>query len=222
MSAFLGPIHYWLFKKINLVEDRERKLVFTFTEKYGDGVEEIAADNRAKYGEYYDETPLEELVGDAAIHEFLSMEIAKVETREAALLTTLISKYGDEAKILAITTAKEHGKDFGEAQTAEAETEDVTADDVYKAVKNTFLDGMPCDHVVEVKENTNTQLVEMHTECLHLNYWKTAGADAETMCSYLGSWTNGIVTGLGVGATHSRGMTIAKGDSHCEDTYTID
>ncbi|MEE9543880.1 MAG: hypothetical protein V3V95_08875, partial [Thermodesulfobacteriota bacterium] len=178
MSAFLGPIHHWLFKKINLVEDRERKIVFAFSEKYGDDVETLAAANRSKYGEYYDETSLEELVGQAAIHEFLSMEIAKVETREAALLAALIDKYGDEAKTLALETAKEHGRAFGEGQTADADTDGVTADDVYKAVKNTFLDGMPCDHVVEVKENTETKLVETHTDCLHLNYWKSAGVDA--------------------------------------------
>ena len=61
----------------------------------------------------------------------------------------------------------------------------------------------------------------MHSDCLHIGYWKTAGTDERTMCEYLGNWINGIVTGLGVNATHSRGETIAKGDSHCEDTYTI-
>ncbi len=221
MSAFLGPIHHWLFKKINLVEDREKTLVSAFTEKYGAEINDLAADNRAKYGEYYDDTPLEELVGDAAIHEFLSLEIAKVETREAALVASLIAKHGDEAKALAIATAQKHGNAFGAAQTEGADTEGATADDVHKAVKNTFLDGMPCDHVVETTENTAAKLVEKHTECLHLGYWKTAGADAPTMCEYLGSWIGGIVTGLGVNATHERGTTIANGDSQCEDTYKI-
>ena len=221
MSAFLGPIHHWLFNKIKLVEERERKLVFAFSEKYGAEIDEIASANRTKYGEYYDGTSLEELVGQAAIHEFLSMEIAKVETREAALIAALISKYGEEAKALALATAKEHGRAFGEGQTADADTDDATADDVYKAVKNTFLDGMPCDHVVEVKEATETELVEMHTDCLHRAYWKTAGADEVTMCDYLGSWIDGIVAGLGVDAAHSRGITLVKGDPHCEDTYKL-
>jgi flagellar hook-associated protein FlgK len=221
MSAFLGPIHHWLFKKINLVEDREKTVVSAFTQKHGTEVEGLAASNRDKYGAYYDGTSLEELVGEAAIHEFLSIEIAKVETREAALIGALIKKYGDEAKTLLMETAKEHGRAFGAAQTEGADTENATADDVHKAVKNTFLDGMPCDHVVETTENTTTKLVEKHTDCLHLGYWKTAGTDAVTMCEYLGSWINGVVTGLGVNAAHSRGTTIAKGDSHCEDTYTI-
>ncbi len=221
MSAFLGPIHHWLFKKINLVEDREKKLVTAFTEKYGDEVTDIAAANRAKYGEYYDDTALEELVGQNAIHEFLSIEIAKVETREAALITALIAKYKDDAKSLIIETAKEHGKAFGAAQTEGAETEGSTADDVHKAVKNTFLDGMPCDHVVETTENTETKLVETHSDCLHKAYWKTAGAIDATMCEYLASWIDGVVTGLGVNATHSRNKTIAKGDNLCEDIYEI-
>jgi hypothetical protein len=221
MSAFLGPIHHWLFKKINLVEDREKLIVTTFSEKYGAEIEELASANRTKYGEYYDDTPLEELVGDAAIHEFLSVEIAKVETREAALIASLISKHGDEAKALAKDVANKHGNAFGAAQTEGADTEGATADDVHKAVKNTFLDGMPCDHVVETTENTTGKLVEQHTDCLHLGYWKTAGADNATMCEYLGSWINGVVTGLGVNATHTRGKTIANGDSLCEDTYTI-
>jgi hypothetical protein len=221
MSAFLGPIHHWLFKKINLVEDREKLLVSAFTEKYGAEVEEIAAANRAKYGEYYDDTSLEELVGENAIHEFLSIEIAKVETREAALIAALTSKYGDDAKDLALTTAKEHGNTFGAAQTEGADTKGVTADDVHKAVKNTFLDGMPCDHVVDTTENTETKLVETHSECLHKQYWSTAGADEATMCEYLGSWINGVVTGLGVNAAHTREKAIAKGDNLCEDRYEI-
>lgn len=221
MSAFLGPIHHWLFKKINLVEDREKKLVSAFTEKYGAETDDIAGANRGKYGEYYDDTPLEELVGENAIHEFLSMEIAKVETREAALIAALTAKYGDDAKNLIIETAKEHGKAFGAAQTEGADTEGVTADDVHKAVKNTFLDGMPCDHVVETTENTETKLTETHSDCLHKAYWKTAGTDEATMCEYIGSWIDGVVTGLGVNATHSRGKAIAKGDNLCEDTYEI-
>lgn len=221
MSAFLGPIHHWLFKKINLVEDREKTLISAFTEKFGAETEELAAENRKKYGEYYDDTPLENLVGDAAIHEFLALEIAKVETREAGLVAALIAKHGDEGKALAIETAGKHGNAFGAAQTEGADAEGATADDVHKAVKNTFLDGMPCDHVVETTENTNTKLVEKHTECLHIAYWKTAGMNEATMCEYLGSWTSGIVSGLGVNATHTRGKTIAKGDSLCEDTYTI-
>ena len=221
MSAFLGPIHHWLFKKINLVEDREKKLVSAFTEKYGSEVGDIASANRTKYGEYYDDTSLEELVGENAIHEFLSIEIAKVETREAALITALTSKYGDEAKTLAFATAKEHGNAFGAAQTEGADTKGATADDVHKAVKNAFLDGMPCDHVVETTENTETKLTETHSDCLHRQYWKTAGTDEPTMCEYLGSWINGVVTGLGVNATHSRDKAIAKGDNLCEDTYEI-
>ena len=79
---------------------------------------------------------------------------------------------------------------------------------------------MPCDHATGTKDASETQITETHSECLHINYWKAAGAPEAFMCDYLGSWISGFASS--VKARHRRGMTIAKGDNHCEDIYEVD
>ncbi len=52
MSAFLGPIHEWLYQQIKIIEDRERKLVSNFSKEYDNKeVEEIVNPIREEYGE---------------------------------------------------------------------------------------------------------------------------------------------------------------------------
>lgn len=220
MSAFLGPIHYWLFNKIKLVEAREGELTSAFAAKYGDEINSIAEANRAKYGDNFGDTPIEELIGDSPIHTYLAGAIEKVETREAALLAELIKKYGAEAEVAAKEVAHSNGEKVGKAEAAEISDGEPTADDVLKGVKNTFLDGMPCDHASGIEDASETQVTETHSECLHINYWKAAGAPEAFMCEYLGSWIDGFVSS--VKARHRRGKTLAKGDTHCEDIYEVD
>ncbi len=42
MSAFLGPIHHWLFNKITLFENLEETINKDIIAKYGDKALEIA------------------------------------------------------------------------------------------------------------------------------------------------------------------------------------
>ena len=221
MSAFLGPIHYWLFNKIMLVESREKGIIALFKEKHGDEAESIASANISKNGDYFPATPLEDMIGDEPIHSYLAEAIERVETREAALIAALIEKYGDGAKAEIIEAARKDGEKIGLAEAEELHAGGpATAEDILSAVKNAFLDGMPCDHVTHTPTPTDREAVETHSECLHKDYWKNAGADAVFMCEYLGSWIDGLVEGLG-GASHSRGKTVVKGDSLCEDFYRV-
>jgi hypothetical protein len=41
MSAFLGPIHHWLFNKIRLHEELEGRLVEQYKAIYGSEIDEI-------------------------------------------------------------------------------------------------------------------------------------------------------------------------------------
>ena len=218
MSAFLGPIHHWLFNKIRLVEEREKALATALTEKFGDEVNTLSEAGRAKYGDYYDETALEEMIGEEPIHTYLAGAIEKVETREAALIAAITEKFGEDAKARILELAQANGKKVGEAEKEEVDAD--SADDIYRAVKNTFLDGMPCDHVTDVKQTSEKEVAEIHSDCLHRAYWQSGGADDAFMCEYLGRWLDGFVQGVGVG-THTRGSTIMSGANICEDVYKL-
>src|SRR3989338_1996165 len=171
MSSFLGPIHYWLFSKIKLVEDRENAIIKVFSEKFGDDVNTIAKDARAKYGEPVGDTSLDQMIGDSPIHGFLNGRITAAETRESYVLSELIKKYGTDANSLAMDTAYNHGLETGKRALKEYEIEDVNPESAYRALQNFFLDGMPCDHVTEVDQPSEKALHGRHTDCLHKPYW---------------------------------------------------
>ena len=218
MSTFLGPIHYWLFNKIKLVEDREKTLSERFKEKYGDEIEAITEKVVSRYGPHLGDTPLDQLIGDAPIHGFLAQTIETVETREAALLCELINKYGEEAKALALEVAHNHGSSNGRKARKEYDLEGKDAKNLYNILRNYFLDGMPCDHVVEIETPSEGELIEKHTDCLHRSYWQNAGISEEFMCRYLGRWIDGFVEGVGAEG-HSRNKTLVNGDPYCEDIF---
>ncbi len=220
MSMFLGPIHYWLYNKIQLVEAREVEVALAFKEKYGDEVSALVEANCAEHGQYYDDAvALEDMIGATPIHQYLDGAIRQVETREAALLKKLIEKYGDDAKELALGAAKNHGDRVGMAENEEVASDDATPGDILNAVKNTFLDGMPCDHVTGSGEATANSVTETHSDCLHRDFWTKAGASETFMCSYLGRWIDGFAEA--VGGKHRRGKTLVNGDAQCEDVYSV-
>lgn len=220
MSTFLGPIHYWLFQKIRNVEDREEAVIKAFSERFGDGVAKIVEDVRESYGMPFDNTPLEHLIGDAAIHYWLQSAIEKAETREAALLKGLIDRFGEEGEELAMEVAFQHGKKIGKAAIEEGKNQGEGVESVYNLIKNTFLDGMPCDHVTEAENPSTDLLVEKHTDCLHRSYWERAGISGVFMCSYLERWIKGVCS-ADSRIDYKRVRSIVTGDSYCEDHYRI-
>jgi len=219
MSTFLGPIHYWLFNKIRLVEDRESAIIKGFTERFGEGIKEIERAVRERYGQPDGDTPLDELIGDAPIHQFLQGRIEVAEVREAALLALLLNRYGQDGEALAKEIAFQHGYDTGKRAIKEYEGEVMVPETAYKLLNNFFLDGMPCDHVTEVEESSERGLISKHIDCLHRGYWETAGVSSVFMCDYLYSWVNGFVKVFGV--NHRRAKSMVKGDPFCEEIFEV-
>ena len=79
-------------------------------EKYGDDVTSVAEAKRAKYGDFFGDTPLEDMIGDEPIHTYLAGAIERVETREASLLAEVIKKYGTEAEEIAKEVSRANGE----------------------------------------------------------------------------------------------------------------
>ena len=64
MSAFLGPIHYWLYGKIELQEKIVEKVVALGEKK---GLSELGETLAQKYG-VFSTRPLEEIIDEGNIH----------------------------------------------------------------------------------------------------------------------------------------------------------
>lgn len=194
MSKFLAPIHSWLFNKIKIHEDLEKKVETKFKSKYGDEVTDIVEKNISTYGDRLQSDNLEEIIDQSNIHGWLQHNIGIVETRQAAILGDLFEKYGDEALELALSIYKEDGSKYGAIAKEEATIE--SPEDAYKALNNYILDGMPCDSASSVTKSDKDLLEAVQNNCLHINYWKTAGVDPEKMYSLRDQWKSSFITEL--------------------------
>jgi len=95
MSAFLGPIHYWMYEKIKNVMSRKAAIFSAFYEKYGSEVESVYGKTRQEVESEDDGRPLDELIEDSPIHGWLADKIREVETGEARMVKIFLDKYAD-------------------------------------------------------------------------------------------------------------------------------
>lgn len=218
MSAFLGPIHYWLFNKIQIVEEREQLLKKAFAQNWPAEAEEISQKVEARYGPPYGEAALEEIIGDAPIHQWLSAAIEQTETREAAYLAYFLDKYGKQALETTQVAYQEHGYIVGQQAQEDPRVKAQDPQSFYMLLLNYLLDGMPCDHVTETKAQ-NSQFEVKHVACLHEAYWKAGGAPFAAMCGLRALWVEAFARGVSEKVQHELSSAIARGDKFCLDVY---
>ena len=162
MSAFLGHIHYWLYKKIQLLAERENLVLEKTRSVIDDLADELHEMSVDTYGSPIDPaTPLEDIIDHGNIHGWLQGQITTASVREAAFIKDLLdTNTGDEgvqviAQILDAfatqgTACGTVGKDSLQGE---------TAGDIYNALQNFYVNGMPCDGgdqvVADATTNTN-------------------------------------------------------------------
>ena len=78
MSAFLAPIHTWLFNKIKLAQDLEKDIVNLHIDKFKESAIKIQKEANDIYGQYIEEKPLEDLIDVNNIHGWLQDRIKEV------------------------------------------------------------------------------------------------------------------------------------------------
>lgn len=153
MSAFLGQIHFWLYNKIGKQE--------ALTKAIADyGLRNCRITGAEKYTKVL--PPLETVIDEGNIHGWLQAQIADAETRYAELVSVLIShdrKHFDALCSVAFNFGKEH--------TVKA----ADAPGVYKAFEDFFVNGMPCDRVNAVTENSPERVAWEMTKDIHAQYW---------------------------------------------------
>ncbi|MFZ5968318.1 MAG: hypothetical protein ACOYVK_14240 [Bacillota bacterium] len=212
MSRFLGPIHYWLFNKIQLHEKLEVDLVSHFEDKYGDEIGAFTQQMTQRFGSPIGDKPLEALIDQGNIHGWLQERITIAETRHAAILTQIFDRYGQEAINDAISIYAEQGNRCGmDAR----DKEDVdNAMGLYKALNNYILEGMPCDNVNNITTAEPDKLEWDITRCLHRRYWDEVNANPEVFYGLRAAWVKAFIEGANSAYTYQvqpkslRGETI--------------
>ena len=197
MSAFLGPIHYWMYDKIQAQEELIRRIA-------AKAVAEGWASEEAAASYVNDEDrPLDELIGDD-IHGFLSGRIDDAENRYAQLVANLLNGHEDRLSAL-----KEIAYTFGTEHAAEASCEPAEA---YKSIEDVTLNGMPCDGVNIVTDKSADHFSWEQRFDVHSPYWAQAGGDANVYFALRNQLIAGILsnTPYAVATTDGTEFTLVR------------
>lgn len=186
MSAFLGPIHHWLYHKIQLQEELLGDILDLAVRNGWDlpAVEELDPTAPSAL------PPLESSVDLTNIHGWLQGQITASETRYAQLVTGLLA--GDPARR---SVLEETAFAFGQRQAIPARTD---VDGAYQIFNDSLLDGMPCDHVNQIVEQGENSLSWRQTQCLHGVYWDQAGGEAGVYYALREKIIAGMLAGSGL------------------------
>jgi len=216
MSMFLGPIHQWLYNKIQIGAGRATAIEEGFKNEFGSEAEGIIAEVDDKYPSFPVGIDLEDIIGDAPIHGFLSGLIRMIECREAGLVAAFVNKFGDPAKETAIVASTDYGKRTGED--AKGDIEEGNTESLFKALYDRQLDGMPCDQGAQPNFQKEGIIIRQN-ECLHSINWQEAGAPLDVMCQITGAWIKGFLQGAAPSMKYSMEASVIAGESECQ--YSI-
>lgn len=189
MSLYLGKIHYWLFNKIVWFEGLEEEIINLAKNEVLD-IESLSKEINNKYGEKLPNLPLEQMIDTSNIHGWLQEKIHSAEKRLATWTVKLLEKENTKDKletlyvnqgIKAAKEAKEEGKSLENAI------------DIFNAVNDYILDGMPCDRVNEVLSQEENKVLWKRRICVHKDIWDSIGGDVAYFYTLRDLWIKAFV-----------------------------
>jgi hypothetical protein len=187
MSAFLGPIHYWLYNKIQLQQEIVDEL-FTLGGKNSLALEEECNN---LYGTF-DNKPLEEMIDQGNIHGWLQERVSQVEYKYAYCVTKLLEKNPEIINTLQAIVA-----DNGTNLAITMKEYPLDPKGVYKLIEDNLLDGMPCDHANRVLKQSDSEILWTRNQCVHSSYWEETGGDIDVYYILRDAWISALVKELG-------------------------
>ena len=186
MSAFLGPIHYWMYNKILLQEDLIEKILKLSVEKNWDkSIAQLTAD---RFGEP-EKHPLEEIIDTSNIHGWLQEKVSVAEYRLAFLVTKLLKEDSTRLNDIEKTFF-----DFGKEN---AIPNGSNVEEAFKFITDSLLDGMPCDGVNTLVSESDKEIVWKRNHCVHKSYWDEVGGNVDVYYKLRMEIIKGMTTGCG-------------------------
>ena len=190
MSAFLAPIHTWLFNKIKLAQDLEKDIVNLHIDKFKESAIKIQKEANDIYGQYIEEKPLEDLIDVNNIHGWLQGKIHSAEGRMAAWTKVILENNQDY--ILDMRKVYEN-QGVNAANEAKESLENINAETIFNSMNDYILDGMPCDRVNEVIDSSEESIMWKRRVCVHKNIWENEGILVDVFYELREHWINAFV-----------------------------
>ncbi len=179
MSLFLGPIHYWLYNKIDL----QNKIVNNIIEVLN--IKEISSILDEKFG-YLENKPLEDMINTENIHGWLQEKVDVVENRLAYTV-----KYSLEKDNNNLQKIENIFFEFGKNINIEGDINDATI--IFKAIEDNLLDGMPCDRAKIVINKDYDKVSFEKNICVHQKYWDNIGVDINIYYNLINKFIDGVL-----------------------------
>ncbi|MBN2897534.1 MAG: hypothetical protein JXO44_02070 [Clostridia bacterium] len=188
MSAFLAPIHFWLYNKIKLMEDIEKKIIQTVDLE---NIQALSEETQKEIAPFLPEASLEAIIDQGNIHGWLQNKITSVERRQALLIKKIESTGYPGIYDLTESIYENFGHDA--AQNAAIQNSN-DLNDIFNKLNNYLLEGMPCDRVNKVVNNSESELSWEITRCVHTDNWSTVGVPVERYYAFRAAFIKGFVT----------------------------
>ncbi|RCW61825.1 hypothetical protein [Halanaerobium sp. ST460_2HS_T2] len=202
MSAFLGPIHMWLYNQIQIVEAREAKIVAKFSQKYStEIVNDLIEPYRQQYGELKADKPLTELIAGNDIHPWLEAAISSAQSREAAVVSVLLDKYNDQE--LLFTIYEEQAKELAQKAKKRDKVKEFDLNEAFEIINEHFVERMPCDRLSGAVKEEN-KLIWKHQNQLHQEFWQQTEVELELMHQLYAKWLSVFAENLNSSLVHKR------------------
>jgi hypothetical protein len=186
MSAFLGPIHYWLYNKINIQRELIEEII-----ALSQSINNLEIDLRNELDTRYgvsETRPLEDIIDQGNIHGWLQACVSQVEYKLAFSVTKTLEKNPELLKEIELLF-KNKGKEISLAETTS------NASGIYKAISDSLLDGMPCDHANSVLENDEDRVIWKRNTCVHKSYWDQVCGDINNYYIFREAFIRGFING---------------------------
>lgn len=183
MSAFLGPIHFWLYNKIQI----QQGMVEDILTLSGDLTPGLREELDTRYG-VSETRPLDEVIDVENIHGWLQKCISQTEYKLAYAVTFLTEKDPEIIKKIE-SIFQRKGKEIASSISTG------NAAEVYKAISDSLLDGMPCDNANTVLEESHEKVVWRRNICVHKKYWEEVGGDINVYYFLREAFLRGFLSG---------------------------
>jgi len=176
MSAFLAPIHFWMYDKILIAQ----KLTFSVEEKFLNKEErdEVESLFPALISE-----DLGEVIDQSNIHGWLHMAVSNVEIRFAYVVKKLLDKKISLEEIKKV--AFEYGTTFPEYEISSLQ-------DAYELLMDTLLDGLPCDVSISVIREEENDLEFVLYNDIHKQYFNEFDMEVSLYHELREAFVNGL------------------------------
>ena len=176
MSAFLAPIHFWMYDKILIAQELTFKLEEKFLNK--EEREEVESLFPGLYSK-----DLEEVIDQSNIHGWLHTAVSNVEIRFAYIVKTLLDRGISLEEIKKV--AFEYGKSFPEQEVSSLK-------DAYELLMDILLDGLPCDVSISVSREEESELEFILYNDIHKQYFNEFNLEVSLYHEIREAFVNGI------------------------------